>query len=290
MSSYTYAVGEFLTIESDVELFLIDTAQQQAQGETDVRIRRKKTDSPTVTWTGHSVVVTLPTSMAVGKNGSAEPVQFTKILLSTIQAMLLRQGATLVFGGAFRRPGGDGVGLFGPANCGKSTALFRLALRRGYHLVADDLLICQEGCVYPFPRYMNLPRDAPAVERWVQCDGSSAEEVRVWVDEVDIPRRLVTETVPELVEFDDVLLAEPCAPPASAPEPVSTEYAEATIAEVRQSALAGWTSEPRARGEIDDGGADWRPIVREAIADATCHRLEVPPNALAQSVAEFLET
>lgn len=288
MPSYTYAVGEFLTIESEVELFLIDTPPGQAEGEADIDVRRGQSDSTTVEWTGHSVVITLSPSMAVDKDSSAEPVEFTKILLSAIQAMLLRQRATLVFGGAFRTPDGNGVGLFGPVNCGKSTALFQLALGRGYHLLADDLLVCHEGCVYPFPRYMNLPRDAPAVERWVRSDGASAEQVRVWAYEVDIPRRQVTETIPEQVEFDDVLLAEPCEPPASGPEPVSTEYTDTTVAELRQSALAGWTSEPQTREEIDDGGTDWRPLVRGAITDATCHRLEVPRTALARSVADFL--
>lgn len=289
MAPYTYAVGEFLTIESEIELFLFDSPPQRAGSGADIVVRRSNSDPLAVEWTGNSTIIMLPPSITINKEGSAEPVEFTKILLSTIQATLLRQQATLVFGSAFRGPSGSGVGLFGPTNCGKSTALFQLARDRGYHLLADDLLICHGGCVHPFPRYMNLPRDVPAVEQWVRSNRGSAEQVRVWADEVDVPRRRVTETVPEWVEFDDVLLADPCEPPASAPEPVSTEYTHATVAELRQSALAGWTSESRTRETIEDGGADWRPIFREAIADATCHRLEVPQAVLARSVADVLE-
>lgn len=54
---------------------------------------------------------------------------------------LLRQRATLMFGSAFRGPDGNGIGLFGPSNCGKSAASFHLTRDRGYRLLGDDLLI-----------------------------------------------------------------------------------------------------------------------------------------------------
>jgi hypothetical protein len=227
--------------------------------------------------------------MAVEKEASTEPVQFTKILLSAIQAMLLRQRATLVFGSAFRGPNGNGIGLFGPSDCGKSAASFHLARDRGYRLVADDLLSFHEGRVYPFPRYLNLPRDVSAIEQWIRSEGVSAERVRLWPDEVDVPRRLVTESVPERVELDDVLLVTSCEPPAGDPERISTEAAVETLVGLCQSALVGWISEPRTREAIEAGDVDCRSIVREAITDAACYRLEVPQTALSQSVATFLE-
>ena len=289
MTPYTYAVGEFLTVESEFELFLFDTPPGPTVSGGDIVIRRGKNDTPTVERTGRGTVNRGPPTMDVEKERSTEPVRFMRLLLSAIQAMLLRQRATLAFGSAFRGPDGNGVGLFGPSNCGKSAASFRLALDRGYQLLADDLLVCHEGRVYPFPRYMNLPRDVPAVERWVRSEMASTEGVRLWADEVDVPRRLVTETVPEHVTLDNVLLAAPREPPGRSPEPVSPGRADETVAELRRSALAGWISESRTREAIDDGGADWRPIVQEVITDAACHRLEVPQTVLARSIAEFLE-
>jgi hypothetical protein len=289
MAPYTYDLGEFLTVESEVELTLLDIPSRASASEAALVIRRGTGDTPTVEWTGHRAVITVPPSMVVTKDGSVEPVQFTKILLSAIQALLLRQRATLVFGSAFRGPDGNGIGLFGPTNCGKSAASFQLARDWGYRLLADDLLICHEGMVYPFPRYMNLPRDVAAIEQWAQCEGASAERVRSWPDEVDVPRRLVTDSVPERVALDVVLLVTPCEAPAGSPEPISTERAVTMLAEFRHSALAGWISEPRAREAIDDGGVDWRPIACEAIAEADCYRLEAPQADLARSVAELVE-
>lgn len=289
MAPYTYDLGEFLTVESEVELTLLDIPSRPASPGADLVIRRGTRGTPTVEWTGRRAVITVPPSMIVTKDGSVEPVQFTKILLSAIQALLLRQRATLVFGSAFRGPDGNGIGLFGPSNCGKSAASFHLARDRGYRLLADDLLICHAGWVYPFPRYMNLPRDVAAIEQWAQSEGASAEGVRAWPDEVDVLRRLVTESVPERVAFDDVLLVTPCEAPAGNPEPISTERAVTMLAEFRHSALAGWISDPRAREAIDDGGVDWRPIARETVADADCYRLEAPQTELARSVAEFVE-
>lgn len=234
-------------------------------------------------------MITVPSSVSVEKEASGEPVRFTKILLSTFQAMLLRQRATLSFGGAFRGPDGTGVGLFGPSNCGKSAALFHLARNRGYRLLADDLLVLQEGWVYPFPRYLKLPRDVPAVEQWLQSEGRQLEQVRVWSDEVDVPRRAVTESVPDRIRFDVVLLVTPCDRPATDPEPVSTEAGVTAVTEFCQSALAGWISEPQSREAIEGGDVGRRQILREALADAACYRLEAPPSALARSVAEFLE-
>lgn len=286
---YTYELGPDLTVESEVELSLLDTPSRPSASGADIVVRRRETCTPAVEWTGHRAVITIPSSVAVEKEASAEPERFTKILLSTIQAMLLRQRATLGFGSALRGSDGNGVGLFGPTNCGKSTASFHLARDWGYRLLADDLLIFQEGWVYPFPRYLNLPRDVPAVERWVRSEGSNFDQVRLWPDEVDVPRRFVTESVPERVEFDVVLLVTPCEHPGGDPEPVSTEAAVAAVTEFCQSALGGWISEPLARDPIEDGGVDRRSIIGEAITDAACYRLEAPQTALARSVAEFLE-
>lgn len=286
---YTYDLAPVLTVESEVELSLLDTPSQPSASGPDIVVRRREISTPTVEWTGHHAVITVPPSVTVEKAASAEPERFTKILLSTIQAMLLRQRATLAFGSALRGPDGNGVGLFGPTNCGKSTASFRLAREWGYQLLADDLLIFQEGWVYPFPRYLNLPRDVPAVERWVRSEGATFDQVRLWPDEVDVPRRFVTESVPERVRLDVVLLVTPCEHPGGDPEPVSTEAAIRAVTEFCRSALGGWISEPLAREAIKDGSVDRRSIIGETITDAACYRLEAPQTGLARSVAEFVD-
>jgi len=195
MTSYTYAVGGFLNVESDIKVFLFDTSPGASVPEPDILLRETDTEGDTVEWTGDRVRIALPPSLAVEKTSSAEPVRFTKLLLSALQGMLLRQGATLAFGSALQTPDGGGVGLFGPSNCGKSTASFCLARQRRYRLLSDDLLICYEGRVYPFPRYVNLPRDVAAVEQWVRSDAVPGERVRSWADEVDVPRGVVSERV-----------------------------------------------------------------------------------------------
>lgn len=294
MPPYTYTVGSFLTIESDVELFIFDTPPQEPVPEPDIVIREREHEESAVEWTGDGVQVAVPPSLAVEKDGSAEPARFTKLLLSAVQGMLLRQGATLLFGSALQSPGGDGVGLFGPSDCGKSTASFRLARRQGYRLLADDLLVCHEGRVYSFPRYLNLPRDVPAVEQWVQSDAVPETQVRLSPDEVDVPRRLVSESVPEGVELDGVIFVAPpesAAERADSPDPtvVSTERAGTTLAALHRSALAGWVSLPAVRETVDNSGTDRQAVVREAVADAACYRLDASSARLAQSVAALVE-
>lgn len=285
---YTYDLSPLVTVDSEVELSLLDAPSRPSTSDPDVVVRRREGHTPTVEWTGRRAVVTVPPSIPVGKDASGEPVEFTRLLLSTVQAVLLRRRATLAFGAAFRAPNGDGVGLFGPSNCGKSTASFHLARAGGVQLLADDLLVLHEGWVYPFPRHLNLPRDVPAVERWVETEGARIERVRLWPDEADVPRWAVTGSVPDRIRFDVVLLVTPRSSPAGDPEPVSTAAAAAALSEFHRAALAGWISDPRAHEAIETGDVDHRSIVREALAGAACYRLEAPRSDLAQSIAAFL--
>ena len=294
MTSYTYAVGGFLNVESDVEVFLFDTSPGVSVPEPDILLRETDTEGDTVEWTGDGVRIALSPSLAVEKTSSAEPARFTKLLLSALQGMLLRQGATLAFGSALQTPDGGGVGLFGPSNCGKSTASFRLARQRRYRLLSDDLLICYEGRVYPFPRYVNLPRDVAVVERWLRSDAVSGERVRSWADEVDVPRAVVSERVSGGLELDDVVLVGPSGSAVEragtpATRAVSTERARARLAALHRSALGGWTSLPAVRDAVVDGETDRRAVVREVVAGATCRRLDASGGTLAQSVASLLE-
>lgn len=286
---YTYDLSPLLTIDSEVELSLLDAPPRPSSSDADIVVRRRENGTPTVEWRDHRAVITVPSSVAVEKDASGDPVQFTRMLLSTIQAMLLRRRATLAFGSAFRGSDGTGIGLFGPPNCGKSATTFHLARTRGYRLLADDLLVFHEGWVYPFPRYLNLPRDVPAVERWLDSERARCEQVRLWPDEVDVPRRCVTANIPDRIEFDVVLLVTPGSPPATDPKPVSTEAAVTAVTEFFQSALAGWISEPQARAAIGGGDIDRRAIVQEVLTGAACYRLETPQSALARAVSEFLE-
>ena len=289
MTQYTYTVGEFLAIESDIEVFLFDTAPQKPVSQPDIRLRETDSERYSVEWTDGRVEIALPPRFVVEKLGSTEPTPFTRLLLSAVQAMLLRQGATLLFGAALQTPRGDGLGLFGPSDCGKSVASFRLARNRQYRLLADDLLVCHDGRVHPFPRYMNLPRDVPDVERWVQSAAVPETQVRRFSDEIDVPRRLVTDSVPEQVELDDILLI----PPGSTVERtgrrathvVSTGRAETVLAALQESALANWVSHSAVRETVPDRGADMQAIVGEALADTTCH--ETASGRLTASVASL---
>ena len=289
MASYTYDLSGFLTVESEFELSLFDAPPRSSESEADIVVRRGGEDAPAVEWTDRRAAVTVPPSMTVEKDDAAEPVRFTKLLLSAVQALLLRRRATLAFGSAFRAPDGSGVGLFGPSGCGKSAASFRLARERGYRLLADDLLVFHDGRVYPFPRYLNLPRDVPAVERWLRSEGASTDRVRLWPDAADVPRRSVTERVPERTELDEVLVVAPRESPAGSPEPIPSEDAAATLIDLVDESLAGWITEPRTREAIDDRGVDRGPILRSAVTRAACYRLETPRSDLARSVAEFVE-
>ena len=289
MASYTYDLSGFVTVSSEFRLSLVDVPPRRSDEGRDIVVRRGEADAPTVEWSGRRVVVTVPPSMTVEKDAAAEPVRFTKILLSAVQAMLLRREATLAFGSAFRAPDGSGVGLFGPSGCGKSAASFRLARERGYRLLADDLLVFHDGRVYPFPRYLNLPRDVAAVERWLRSEGASNDRVRLWPDAADVPRRSVTESVPERIELDEVLVVAPRESPAGSPESIQPEDAAATLIDLVDESLAGWITEPRTREAIDDRGVDRRPILRSAVTGAACHRLETPRSDLARSVAAFVE-
>jgi hypothetical protein len=288
MASYTYDLSGFVTVDSEFELSLVDAPSRRSGTGGDVVVRRGEADAPAVEWTGRRVVVTVPPSMPVEKDAAAEPERFTKILLSAVQTMLLRREATLAFGSAFRAPDGTGVGLFGPSGCGKSAASFRLAREWDCRLLADDLLVVHEGVVYPFPRYLNLPRDVAAVERWLRSEGASTERVRLWPGAADVPRRSVTESVPERIELDAVLVATPRESPARSPDPIPTEDAAAALIDLVDESLAGWITESRTREAVDDRGVDRRPILRSAVTDAACYRLETPRSDLARSVAEFV--
>lgn len=293
MEPYTYAIGEFVTVESDVEVFLFDVPPRGRVPDPDVVIRETAGGELAAEWTGGQVRIAVPPSLPTEKTSSAEPVEFTKALLSAIDHVLLRRGAALAFGAALRTPAGIGVGIFGDSGCGKSTAAVWLARRRQYRLLADDLLVPHGGTIHPFPRHVTLPRDVPAVAAWVRSGLPPSDRIRRWDDEIDVPRALVSEAVPDRVDLDYVVLVDPddAAAPTATPEPeaVPTARATAALAAWNRANLAGWTSHPAIRDSIEDPGTGRRERVREAIAGADCYRLAASKGRLPRAIADLVE-
>lgn len=288
MELYTYTVGHCLTLESEIEIFLLDTEPEESIADPDIRIRVGTGNDTVVERTANGLEVSVPPSMATERTGETEPVSFMKVFFTAIQEMLLEQEATLCFGSAFRTPDGDSVGLFGPSNCGKSTATFQLAQEQDYRIVADDLLVCHDGKIYPFPRYMNLPRDVPEVRRWLQSETVPDDQIAEWQTEVGVPRRLVSKTIPTRLELDYVLIVPPENPRDTGTTRISIEQSMTTLGQLYESALLGWTVQPTVRELFDSEETDWKPIVKQAITGATCYRLAVSGGRLAESVVRVL--
>lgn len=287
--THTYAIGEFVVVESDFEVFLFDESPGDRVADPDIVIRKTVGGDLAADWTDGHVRVRVPASLPTEKTSSTEPIEFTKAIMTAVDHALQRRGATLAFGGVLRSPGGAGVGLFGNSGCGKTTAAFRLATQRRYQVLAGDLLICRGREIGPFPRYMNLPRDVPAVEQWYRSAASSADRIRQWDDELDVPRALISETVPERVELDYVVLVDPVDPAAgrgASPEldEVSTERAIADLTAWNRTNLEGWTSHPAVHHPSEDPGTARRTAIREMVADAECYRITSSREALARSV------
>lgn len=289
MSTYTYAVGEFVTVESEVEVFLFDVPPGGGTLDPDVVIRRGTGEEVVAERTDGSIQVTVPRSLPTEKAGSSEPVEFTKLLLTAIDRALLGQGATLAFGAVLQTPDGVGVGLFGDSGCGKSTAAFRLARDRGYRLLADDLLVCHGDEIRSFPRYVNLPRDVPSVETWLRSTAPRTDRIRRWNDELDVPRALVSEVVPERVELDYAVLVDPPGSrgraASSAPTPISTERAVADVAAWNGTNLDGWTTHPAIPGPSGGAGPGREGAIRAVFAGADCYRIAARGGPLSRSIA-----
>lgn len=293
MNVYTYTIGELVTVESEFEIFLFDVPQRNRVSSPDVVVRGTDCEKIAAEWTGEQVRIMVPPSVPTEKTNSSEPIEFTKAIMSAIERTLLRRGATLAFGAALRTPEGIGVGIFGDSGCGKSTAAFRLTRRRQYQLLADDLLVCHGGTIYPFPRYVNLPRDVPVVEAWVQSASLPSDRSRQWDDEVDVPRALVSDVVPDQVDLDQVVLLDDVGSPVDEKatpetEKVSTESASAALTEWKRANLAGWTSHPRIRDGVENSDPDQRELISEAIAGADCYRI-TSPKGIPRSIADLVE-
>ena len=293
MNTYTYAVGEFVTVESDVEVFLFDVPPGDRVLDPDVVIRRGTREEIVAERTDGCIRVTVPTSLPTGKTSSSEPVEFTKLLLTAIDRALLHRGATLAFGAVLLTPDGVGVGLFGDSGCGKSTAAFRLAQQRGYRLLADDLLVCHGDEIRPFPRYVNLPRDVPSVETWLRSTAPRTDRIRRWDDELDVPRTLVSDVVPGRIELDYVVLVDPAESSrkettSPTPVPITTEHAVEDVAAWNGTNLDGWTAHPAIPGPSGRIGPDRGGAIREAIASADCYRIAARRGSLSRSVAALV--
>ena len=68
-------------------------------------------------------------------------------------------GRSAFHGGAFARPGGPAWALLGQRGAGKSSTLAALAAA-GAEIVADDLLVVEDGDVFAGPRLLDLRPDA----------------------------------------------------------------------------------------------------------------------------------
>lgn len=289
MDTHTYAVSEFVTVESEFPVFLFDTPPLGPVAEPDVVLRETGDGAVTAEAADGQLRIGVPSALPTEKETSAVPVEFTKVLKSAIERRLLRQGAALLFGAALETPDGEGVGLFCDSGRGKSTTAFRLSGRRGYRLLGDDLLIAHGGAVYPFPRYAALPRDVPAVEEWVRSLDPEvrAASTRPWDDEVDVPRALLSDTVPGRTDLDYAVFVDPDRRPRNGTERIPTGTALSLLEGWNRANLAGWTSHPAVRTS-GHPGADRRGIVRGPIEGADCYLSGSPAEALPRTVADLV--
>jgi hypothetical protein len=281
MCTYTYTIGEFITVQSDVEVFLFDVPPGGRVTDPDVVIREVAEGSLAVDQREDRVLVTVPPSVSTTKTSAAEPEAFTKALLTALDQALAQQDATLVFGGALETPTGVGIGLFGDTMCGKSTTIFRLVTEHDYRLLADDLLICHAGGVHPFPRYLNLRRDAPAVEAWARSPAAQAAQIRRWSDQLDVPRALVSEPVPACIDLEYACLLDTDAT-RTAPEitTVPRSRAVAHVTALNRLNLNGWTADATFRDRQRASPTDRREAIQAVLASADCYRLTAPKGQL----------
>lgn len=290
MCTYTYTVGEFITVQSDFELFLFDTKPGSQVSDPDIVIQEAAGAPLAVERRGSQLLLTVPPSLPTTKTSSAEPVAFTKALLTAIDQALGQQNATLVFGGALQTPDGVGIGLFGDTGCGKSTTAFRLAQQQGYQLLADDLLICRDGSVHPFPRYLNLRRDVPAVEAWVRSSDAPSDRIRRWNDQLDVPRALVSKTIPDSIELEYACLLDTTAV-RTAPEIAAVTRSRAAdhVTAWNRMHLDGWTADATFRDLQRAPPTDRRGAIREVLATADCYRLAAPKGQLPRVVTTLVD-
>jgi hypothetical protein len=290
MCTYTYAIGEFITVQSDIEVFLFDVPPGVRVADPDIVIREVADEPLTVERCEGQLLVTVPPSVATTKTSSAEPVAFTKALLTAIDQALAQQDATLVFGGALQTPEGVGVGLFGDTRCGKSTTALRLVQNHGYRLLGDDLLVCHGGGVHPFPRYLNLRRDAPAVEAWARSADARSDRIRRWDDQLDVPRALVSGTVPDRTDLDYACLLDTAAA-RTAPETaaVARRRAVAQIMAWNRMHLDGWTVDTTFRDLRGASSTDRSGAIRAVLAAADCYRLTAPKGQLPPVVTTLVD-
>ena len=287
MSSHTYTVGGVLTIESEFDIFLFDTELDGPVPEPDITIREGAGTDPAAERTETGLGLVVPSSFATERTDAVGPAPFMKLLFTAIQGTLLERGATLCFGGVFRTPDGDSVALFGPSGCGKSTAILTLARQRGDRVLGDDLFVCSAGEVRPFPRYMNLPRDVPVVRRWLRSGDVPDDQLVEWPDEVGVPRRLVSGTAPTELDLDYALLVQPDCPGGGETR-IPTARLVAALSRLNDRTLTGWTSQPTVRA-VFDSWADPEPLVRQAVDDAACYRLDTTSGTLVESILRVLE-
>ena len=287
--TYTYALGEFITVQSDVEVFLFDVPAGAPVADPDIVIRKVAERSLAVEQRDGRFLVTVPPSVPTIKTTAAEPEAFTRALLTALDQALARQGATLVFGRPLETPTGVGIGLFGDTQCGKSTTIFRLVTEHDHRLLADDLLICHAGGVHPFPRYLNLRRDAPAVAAWARSAAAQAARIRRWPDQLDVPRALVSEQIPDCTDLEYVCLLDTAATRA-APEITAVPRARAAahIMAWNRMHLDGWIADATLRDLERAPPRDRRAAIEAVVAGADCYRLTAPKDRLPEMVTTLV--
>ncbi len=288
--TYTYTLGEFITVQSDVEVFLFDVPAGTPVADPDIIIREVAEGALAVEQRDGQFLVMVPPSVPTTKTSAAEPEAFTKALFTALDQALARQGATLVFGGALETPTGVGVGLFGDTMCGKSTTIFRLVTDHDYRLLADDLLICHDGGVHPFPRYLNLRRDAPAVAAWARSPAAQAARIRRWSDQLDVPRALVAEQIPARSDLEYVCLLDTAAMrTAPAITAVPRARAAAHIMAWNRMHLDGWTTDATLRDLERAPPTDRRAAIEAVVAGADCYRLTAPKGQLPEIIMTLVD-
>jgi hypothetical protein len=310
MTARIHPIADFFSIESDIDLVLLDTDGNDGDG--DVRIRQGKVqldDATKIGGTTHyqyyengsrqsviddrgddrraeirqgrkriEITVTPGYAQLNSKMVSFQGAGFTKLLLSVIQYRLLQDNATIAYGAAGESADGTGFLLFAGSGSGKSTTLFRLATEHEFSVVADDLVIIHQEDVYPFPRYMDLPLNVPSISPDVeQLRHKYSSDIQEWPDEVSVPRRFIS-TVPSSITPEYSFFVGPSRIPIRNASKLSGDEVKEMAVALNRSYASSWTAYEPVRHFFDryahrEFSDDRDTLLRKAVAGTSSHTI-----------------
>lgn len=328
MALWTYSIANFFSIQSGIELLLLDNEVEDS--EADVRIHegnvprenharkigdgehyeffvddsrqsviddRRDDGRAEIRQASGSIEIRVSPEYAQlnSKQVPFPRAGFTKLLLSTIQYRLLQENATMAFGTAAESPDGRGILLFAGGETGKSTVLFRLATEHDYHLLADDIVIFHKGDAYPFPRYADLPVGVDAIEQEVnQLCEEYKSKIQDWPKEVSVPRQLIS-SIPPIAQPEYSFFLNRNWIPFPHHSGIQVEQGQQMAVDLNKNHARNWTTYEPVRHFFDrysEGGVqDNRDeLIQEAIKGTTCHKLTtMKKDLIPQTITDIVE-